>query len=265
MLEPVKCDNPPVVEVVCGVMFASSVVQAVHIGAFWDRIRSEFPTVEEAPPLSAIVEEPSQSVAEFESWATLPPARRAWLLNRDGSNLIQIQADRFLFNWKHTLGTKNYPSYQVVITEFERRLQSFMDFMRDIGGVSLIFRQFEMTYVNHINKEYGLDQQEETSILVDHTRQSRTRFLPQPENFNFSSSYLLPEGAGRLHVTAQSMNSPLDDTRLVRLDMTARGMASDASDESRRKWFDTAHHWITHGFVDITSPTVQREIWKRTT
>lgn len=265
MLEPVKCDNPPVVEVVCGVMFANSVVQAAHIGAFWDRIRSEFPTVEEVPPLSAIIEEQGQSNAEFEAWALLPPARRAWLLNADGSNLIQIQADRFLFNWKHILGTKNYPSYQVVITEFERHLQAFMLFMRDVGGVDLIFRQFEMTYVNHINKEYGLDLSDETSILVDHASKSGARFLPPPENFNFSASYPLPEGAGRLHVIAQTMNRPQDDNRLIRLDMVARGMAPDASDEARLRWFDTAHTWITHGFADVTSPAVQHEIWKRTT
>jgi uncharacterized protein (TIGR04255 family) len=246
-------------------MFANSAVQAAHIGAFWDRIRTEFPKVEEALPLSPIVEEQGQSVAESESWSTLPPARRAWLLNPDGSNIIQIQADRFLFNWKHTLGAKNYPSYQIVIEEFERHLRAFLAFMRDVGGVHLTFRQFEMTYVNHINKEYGLDLQDETSILVDHVRKSGARFLPAPENFNFSVSYPLPEGIGRLHVIAQSMNSPQDDGRLIRLDMVARGMAADASDDARRKWFDTAHIWITHGFADVTSPTVQHEIWKRTT
>jgi uncharacterized protein (TIGR04255 family) len=262
MSKPVNFDNPPVVEVVCGVMFATSAIQAAHIGAFWERIRSEFPKVEEAPPLSAIVEQKGQAVAEFQ-WSSLPPARRVWLFSADGSNLIQIQPDRFLFNWKHTLGTKNYPSYEVVIEEFERILQSFIQFMAEVAGIQLVFRQFEMTYVNHINKEYGLDSDAESSLLIDHIRQPGARFLPEPENFNFTTSYLLPEGAGRLHVIAQSMNSPESD-RLIRLDMVARGMASDGTDSARRKWFETAHTWITHAFADVTAPTVQDKYWKRT-
>lgn len=267
MRTPVKYDNPPVVEVVCGVMFSESAIQAAHIGSFWNSIREEFPKVEEAAPLSPIVEDQGPGLV-FE-WTMLPPARRVWLFNKDGSHLLQIQSDRFLFNWKHTLGAKVYPSYQVVIAEFEKYLLSFISYMRDKCGVALTYRQFEMTYVNHINKDNGLARQGESAVLVDHVcRDSSNRFLKEAENFNLSKSFLLPNGAGRLHVVAQTSGSNASNDRLLRLDLVARGIPPDIGEgdvETKRKqWFDLAHEWITHGFTDITCPDVQKNVWKKT-
>jgi uncharacterized protein (TIGR04255 family) len=98
MRAPVKFDRPPVVEVACGVLFAGqSPIKTVHIGEFWHRIKDEFPRFEDALPLMPMVEGTDVSLEDF-GWSSLPPLRRAWLLNEDGSNLIQVQQDRFLFN-----------------------------------------------------------------------------------------------------------------------------------------------------------------------
>jgi uncharacterized protein (TIGR04255 family) len=268
MSTPVKYDNPPVVEVVCGVMFSGTPVQTVHIGAYWDRVRAEFPKVEDAAPLSPVVEEDGQPVALFE-WSTLPPARRAWLYNADGSHLLQIQEDRFLFNWKHTLGANGYPSYKFVFAEFEKHLQAFVNFMRNECGRDLTYRQFEMTYVNHITKENGLTPGAESALLIDHVVQGGARFLPEVENFNFSKSYRLPNGSGRLHIVAQTASRAPGNERMVRLDLVARGIPANFGetndgDLARKKWFDVAHEWITHGFADVTSLDIQKNIWKRT-
>jgi uncharacterized protein (TIGR04255 family) len=268
MSTPVKYDSPPVVEVVCGVMFSGTPVQTMHIGAYWDRIRTEFPKVEDAAPLSPIVEEDGQPMT-FIEWSTLPPARRAWLYNADGSHLLQIQADRFLFNWKHTLGATGYPSYNVVFAEFEKHLQAFIDFMRNDCGKELTYRQFEMTYVNHITQANGLTPGAECAVLVDHMRQGGARFLPEIENFNFSQCYKLPNGNGRLHVLAQTAIKAPGGDRMMRLDLVARGIPKNLGEVSdgdiaRKEWFDLAHEWITHGFADITSLDIQKNIWKRT-
>jgi uncharacterized protein (TIGR04255 family) len=263
-----KYDNPPVVEVVCGVMFSGTPVQTAHIGAYWDRIRAEFPKVEDAAPLSPIVEEDGQPVTFFE-WTTLPPARRAWLYNTDGSHLLQIQEDRFLFNWKHTQGVTAYPSFKIVVAEFEKHLHGFNVFMRDVCGINLTYRQFEMTYVNHITKNNGLTDGTATALFVDHVRSGGVRFLREVENFNFSQCYKLPDGNGRLHVVAQTASNAPDGDRIVRLDLVARGIPKDFADTkdadaARRAWFSLAHEWITRGFADFTSLEIQTNIWKRT-
>lgn len=44
---PVKFDRPPVVEVVCGILFSTErLFRTAHVGLFWDKVRSEFPRIE---------------------------------------------------------------------------------------------------------------------------------------------------------------------------------------------------------------------------
>lgn len=265
MRTPVKFDRPPVVEVACGVLFASQQpIQTAHIGAFWDRVRTEFPRVEDAPPFATIVEEQGNAITEFE-WSPLPPLRRAWLISNDGCHIIQIQQDRFLFNWKRNLEEDKYPSYNVVIGEFEKYLSHFLKFLDESGIGQPAYRQFDITYVNHITTANGLERVGVNNLLVDHIRSEKaTRFLPEPEGFNWATSYPLPQDAGRLHIAAQSAVNTLNNEKIVRLDLIARGIPSDATEAGRRPWFDMAHEWITHGFADVTSDVLQNDNWKRT-
>jgi len=132
----VKFSNPPVVEVACSVLFKTlPSFRAAHVGLFWQGIREAFPRLEEAPPIPPILEgAPNlQPQVQFEL-AHIPPMRRSWLLNNDGSNLIQIQQDRFIFNWKKVGDADRYPSYSVVIKEFEKHLSEFQTFSSYSGG-----------------------------------------------------------------------------------------------------------------------------------
>jgi len=265
MRTPVKFDRPPVVEVACGVLFANKTpIQTAHVGAFWARVKSTFPRVEDAPPLPTILEEQGNAITEIE-WNVLPPLRRAWLVSGDGRHLIQIQQDRFLFNWKRSLDEDLYPSYDTVIKEFEKHLSSFLSFLDDVGVGRPSYRQFELTYVNHITAKNGLESVSLNDLFVDHKISSSSqRFLPQPEGFNWATSYPLPDDAGRLHIVAQSAVNTSTEEKIIRLDLVARGIPSDASEAGRRPWFDMAHEWITHGFADVTSSVLHNEIWKRT-
>lgn len=265
MRASVKFDSPPVVEVACGVLFASpGPIETVHIGAFWDRVKTQFPSVSDAPPLAPLVEQDGNAVAEYE-WMDLPPLRRTWMVSENGCNLIQVQQDRFLFNWKRTLDQDVYPSYENVIRDFEKYFEAFMKFLDDVKVSRPVCKQFDLTYVNFIAASNGLDRVDVSNMFVDHIRSdSPERFLPELERFSWSTSYPLPEGTGRLHVVAQSAVNSATSEKIVRLDMIARGIPTTQSDGSMRAWFDTAHEWITHGFADATSPILQKEIWKRT-
>jgi uncharacterized protein (TIGR04255 family) len=264
MRAPVKFDRPPVVEVACGVLFATQdTLKTAHIGKYWERVKAEFPHVEDALPLPTIVEQQVDAVAEFE-WSTLPPLRRTWLTSDDGAHLIQIQGDRFLLNWKRTLNQTGYPSYTDVIKRFDRHLADFISFLKELRIEPPAYRQFELMYVNHITVENGLKEVGMENMLVDHVRAtSRERFLPEPDGFNWATSYRLPHNTGRLHIAAQSAVKTSNRERIVRLDLTARGISTDPSEAGRRPWFDTAHEWITHGFADVTS-NVLHTTWGRT-
>lgn len=193
----------------------------------------------------------------------LPPLRRSWFISNDGRHLLQVQEDRFLFNWKRASDTDAYPSYKRVIEGFTAKLDLFLEFLaeQDLGDVT--FRQYEMTYVNHLGLAGEFDMRKPAAILIDHRRaETADRFLPEPEAVSWTDSYLLPDGAGRLHVVAKTARTP-DRRLVVRLDLTARGLPHDLGREGRAAWFRLAHDWITHGFADVTSPNVQTAIWRR--
>jgi uncharacterized protein (TIGR04255 family) len=263
----VKFDRPPVVEVACGVLFNTrQPFRGAYVGLYWQRIRDAFPRIEEAPPLSPFIE-PSGFTAPGMGVgiALLPPLRRTWLLSEDGRNLIQVQEDRYLFNWKRAAADDKYPSYDEVIELFDQHLAGFLEFLGMAAIGPATYRQFELTYINHIplGPADGGMEVKETRVLVDHAREvGRERFLPEPEAVQWVSVYALPQGNGRLYASARSAHSP-EGRRILQLDMTARGTPENASEANRRQWFDLAHDWITHGFADITAPDVQERVWRR--
>lgn len=262
-----KFSRPPVYEVACGVLFSSTVpVTTAHIGAYWQQVRDAFPHVEDAPPIQSVVEQPGVGSVPLFEFSNLPPLRRAWLFSADRRNLIQLQEDRFLFNWKRSSDGDTYPSYAVVIEQFESHLAGFLAFCREAGIGELAFRQFELTYVNHVSNANGLEKTGLEGLLVDHIRSAVPgRFLPEAESASWTTRYLLPQGLGRLHVTTQTaINLPTQE-KVVRIDLTARGVPPDVTNEGRRQWFNVAHEWITHGFADITVPVLHStENWGRT-
>jgi len=264
----VKFDNPPVVEVACSVLFSAvKPLRGIHIGLYAERIRGDFPRIEEVPPLVAMIEPQESGTTGVEiayAVGPLPPLRRTWLISEDGRNLIQVQEDRFIFNWKKAAADDKYPSYDEVIERFDTQFSRFHAFFadRDIGP--LVYRQLELTYVNHIPlglAEIGVS---ESRILVDHVRDTaRRRFLGEPIGVNWVSIYELSNRQGRLYMTAQSARAP-NGRRILSLDMTARGIPADTSKASRRAWFDLAHTWITQGFADVTVDDIQKQVWRRT-
>lgn len=264
--KPVKFDHPPVMEVICGVLFKElPKLRLPHLGVFWSTVRDAFPQPDEKPPLAPVIESfpPVLGAPQTMEWIDLPTPR-IWLLSADGRQLIQLQKDRFLYNWKREASDDgNYPSFDTIIAEFENWFSKFSDFVREQQLGDIEARQFELTYVNHITQANGLKAVDQSRAFVDMLRSSEAgdRFLPVPETINWRTTYPMPRDQGRLHVSA--FTGFIGQSPILRLDMTARGISVERSDASRREWFALGHEWITQGFVDATSPELHK-IWKRT-
>lgn len=260
---PVQFESPPVAEVACGVMFSPN-IKTVHIGLLWQRFQNEFPRIEEAVPIPRVIEGPANALEQqIElNFSALPELRRTWFLNQSGGALIQVQEDRFLFNWKRVEGTDSYPSYHQVIAQFEKHFSTFCAFFREANLGALQLRQFELTYINIIGEHNGLGSVGFDAALRDHVRSPGERFLPEPEARNWTTNYLLPNNLGRLHVSAQNATMIASKEKVMRLELVARGRPTETDEKSRRAWFDVAHEWITHGFTDVTVPALHKS-WGR--
>src|SRR5260370_42014704 len=122
-------DNPPVVETVLSAQFERlTALRTVHLGLFWQPGRSEFPNVEEHPALAAIFEQAGEPVTQAVQLRFQPPETlpfpRLWLLNQRGSELMQIQNDRFMKNWRKADPNPEYPHKTPVRKpSFERACQ----------------------------------------------------------------------------------------------------------------------------------------------
>src|SRR6266566_564057 len=59
----------------------------------------------------------------------VPPAPRLWFLNESGTELIQVQEDRFIHNWRKTDSGQQYPRYEYIRGRFNSELQLFSSFL----------------------------------------------------------------------------------------------------------------------------------------
>jgi uncharacterized protein (TIGR04255 family) len=93
---------PPIVEVVCGFSFpAIQGLDPVMIGQFWAAKRGAFPKRELHPPILD-----RQGFAFLEGVGPI----RVWLVSENDEYLMQIQPDRFYFNWRK--GSGEYPRFK---------------------------------------------------------------------------------------------------------------------------------------------------------
>jgi uncharacterized protein (TIGR04255 family) len=267
MADKISFENPPVIEVACGAVFtALEGFSMPYFGEFWNELKEDFPIAREVAPLGQQIERFGEDHTIELELTNRPPLPRIWFISGDEQSLIQIQRDRFHYNWKRPDHSVPYPTFENVYPTFEKYFHAFENFIqkRELGEIQL--RQFELTYLNHIDAEMGLPEiGGGGGVLIDHELAHPTdRFLPIPASYKWETAYDMPDKRGRLYVKADSAIKSTDRSKVLRLDLTVRGVSKEKSHEARKDWFAEAHDWIVYGFADITNPTTQNEIWKRT-
>ncbi len=259
-------DNPPVAEVVAGISFAPLTKLLVpHVGRYWDKFKSQFPNCNEVAPLPVRIEhfdKPPELIREAGDHQ-LP---RVWFISSDDNEIVQLQRDKLLYNWRKIRDEDDYPRYQKVMQSFYSKLSDFKDFIRelDLGEVSPI--QYEMTYVNHILIGEGWDSMSDIgNVFPDYSwEKSSDRFLSLGrEGINWRDTYELPERHGRLSTTIRNGYRSADNTPTLHFELTVRGFPATSSEDDMQAWFDLAREWIVHGFTDLTGPGIQKSIWGR--
>jgi uncharacterized protein (TIGR04255 family) len=259
-------ENPPVTEVVCGVLFKSlDRFFLPYLGLLWERFKAEYPECQEVDALLPRIElfqNGQETVNLVQGFVPLP---RVWFVHKNGDKVIQVQRDRFLHNWRKRGKEDEYPRYHKIIDLFRECYTLFKTFIADNNIGEITPAQYEMTYVNHIfQSDEWQTLKEIGKILPDfvwHDRQER--FLSFAESLNWHTTFVLPKKLGRLHVTIRNGLRHDDSRPLLLLDLTVRGMAPNNSPEEMWLWFDVAHEWIVRSFADLTGEELQQKVWKR--
>ena len=263
-----RFDRPPVIETSFSIDFAKiERWQIPYFGLYWSTIRDRYPKLNVQ---SAI---PSQ-IEDFDNY--LSPSTpftvdldehapvRCWFYNENETQLVQIQRDRFIFNWKRGLSNEVYPHYENMRPTVRSEWQGLREFVLQHQLGTLQARQCEVNYINHIEKGVGWDDYSQIDQVFPgwftHTKSSTDFF---PEVIDISLRYVVPHIKARLYVRAQSAIRNVDHKEVIQLSLTMRGKPESPDTDVIFNWFDDAQEYVAQTFLKLTSESVHALWGKR--
>jgi uncharacterized protein (TIGR04255 family) len=228
----------PLTEVVFGVEFNALDFSSVHFGLYWEAIRERFPNKPlDRPP-----------IGEVELFNILPTLRRVWFESEDKKQLIQLQSNRFHYNWRRQSPDEKYPHYDDIYPKFIEEWNKFQNWWISTEDVPLQPTRYELTYLNQIDERLGW-QNEEDYPKIFSIIGSPWGELPLNANaFSLNLGFALPEKQGSLTVRANQGINPKENSSVVILNLTA---SHDGTGVAIDHWFEVAHRSIVDMFISL--------------
>lgn len=247
----ISFDDPPIKEVALGRTFLPREDFLIpYYGAFWAELREKFPKAEHAAPIMDNLDVLSE--ASF-----LP---RVWLISDDSNTLVQLQQNRYHYNWRQTELSKSYPRFPAIQRGCLDIWSKFELFVLQMTGQPLQPLNAELTYTNFIEipgSSSAFDIAEQT--LRDSTWATQNRFLGSPKAFAHNYTFNLPNSKSTLHVAAVAARRKDGTSEVLKFELTVKGKCS--SDESFESWSTEAHDFLVQAFKDLTKPAMHKH-WR---
>jgi uncharacterized protein (TIGR04255 family) len=265
---------PPVVEVAISLQFKPlDLLRTPHLGLLWEGFRREgYSRIEDHGELEPTYEEfgtkPAPRVGvRIQTFDDAPPLPRVWFLNEAQNELIQVQRDRLIVNWRQGAQATKYPRYVNIIKRFRSSLAILTQFAVAEKLGSIAPTQCEVTYVNHMPSGLGWSTHAELDqVVTTWGNRYSDDYLDIPEDVGFTIRYKMNDQQGnplgRLHVAFQSAYRTTDGLPIFVMNMTARGKPAPADLDGVFRLFDREHEWIVRGFASITT-THMHDLWRR--
>jgi uncharacterized protein (TIGR04255 family) len=184
---------------------------------------------------------------------------RIWFEENGKPDLLQIQRDRILHNWRGTDGGEEYPHYELICANFADEVATFQDFLRaeDLG--ELRPNQCEVTYINIVELPDGDNTHcalESITPLWNDRYDDFARLGVTAENvhaglrFIFSDQEGKPQG--RLYIQFQPAFRVKDKLPVWRIELTARGKPLTESVDAAFDLLDLERRLIVQVFDRMT-------------
>ena len=254
--QSIQYENPPINEIVCGVLFDSiKRLQTGHFGVLWQKFRPEFARLEEQPPIPPISEDDLNSGTAF-------PPQRVWFVHKDDNQVIQMQFNRFLHNWRKRRPDDVYPGYETVIENFEKYLSCFRDFLEDEGLGDFMPKRYELTYIDHILVNEGWETLNNLEKVFPNFVSLKELYMLSADirEINWMTAFGLPNDYGQLQLSIRNAQRIPDGRPLLNIEFSAVG---NPLHRPIRDWFDFAHEAILRLFSNLISDEIQEQFWRR--
>ena len=252
----IKFKNPPIDEIVCGVRFdAIKSLQSGHFGVLWQKFRPDFPKIEDQNLVVSLSKEDLENPDRL-------PLPRVWFIHRDENELIQVQRNCFLHNWRKRQPDDKYPGYEKIVENFENYLSRFQEFLIEESLGHLVPKQYELTYIDFIPKGQGwespVDLEKIYPNLLSLTKQGM--LLNNIKGINWQIILDLPNGLGEVVISIRNAQRVSNKQELIHMEFKA---VSNQAYQPMRGWFDDAHNAIMNLFCNLISDEIQKEYWGR--
>jgi uncharacterized protein (TIGR04255 family) len=267
-------EQPPVVEVAISLQFKPlELLRSAHFGLLWEHFRAEGLTlIEDHGELQPVFEQfgaegvPRVGV-RIQTFDDAPPLPRVWFLNAAKDELVQIQRDRVIVNWRQGAQSEPYPRYRSIIRRFRSALGVLTAFAASQKLGAVVPTQCEITYINHIPAGEGWSVHSDVGrVITPWENRFSDSYLTQPEDVSFTARFLMVDEnsvpLGRLHASVEPAYRTEDKRPILVANLTARGAPASSGIEDVFKLFDRQHEWIVRGFAGITTKHMH-QVWRR--
>ncbi|MXW94837.1 MAG: TIGR04255 family protein [Acidimicrobiaceae bacterium] len=264
-------ERPPVVEVALAIEFDQAIgFRALDLGNLAAAWADSLPVADERPPLPRmewldddLVDDLLDALFDDEE-RVAPP--RLWLQSSAGDQVVQIQRDRIVVNWRKE-GSGDYPRYEIVRDRLQDAWRRLIQVCDDLNQDAPEPNLCEIQYINNIGIDEGWKSPQDTEKLITSWQGvDDNSYIPSKHLCQFSLHCHFPDDReGWLNIDGWTTSAPTDDDadamRMV-LNLTSRGHALSNDLDSALDFFDMAHVWIIRGFTAITSPEAH-DTWGR--
>ncbi|MDX2702167.1 TIGR04255 family protein [Streptomyces sp. PA03-6a] len=255
-------ERPPVIEVACGVQFrAVQGLRGVALAPLYNQWREQFPTVQEQPPLPPVVEPNAAGGPAIQLFFGNGQDVRLWFIDPSGHDLVQLQQDRLIVNWREGEPRGEYPRFASVRKNLADRLADLSDFLDRDGLGKLEITHAEVSYINAIEATGG------SLGTLDGVVRGWPTFpghhLGQPVGARAAFDFPVPGlgPAGHLAV-ALGPGGRLNGEVAVFMTMTAQGRTDGTSIDAALAFIDDAHEHVVRSFAELTTEA-QHAQWGR--
>jgi uncharacterized protein (TIGR04255 family) len=257
--------KPPVSEVALGVQFPS-ILNPVHLGLYYQKVKARFPKIQMQPPVLPVFETFGTSGSPGPQFAfTHGMQPRMWFLSDDDNFLIQLQSDRLLVNWRSGAQGAPYPHFDAVQAVFTNALDELESVAHD-EKISIDVNQCEVVYINPIlTATTGVPLSEPQRIFRVCSAERGSEWQEPLEQISCNARYQLKDQTGtpygRLTVTLAS-GATADQSPAFQLELTARGFPQGTGRDGITAFHKQGHLAIVRCFAAITTPEMHK-LWER--
>lgn len=257
MSQSLTFESPPVREISLGVSFESlKALRSPHFGLFWSKLRSDFPVVEDKPPVFT-----TQGIQVLPDDSVLLP--RVWLVHKSQNIILQLQHDRFWFNWRRMQPSDKYPGFEIVLGHFAQWYSAFVDFITSENVGSVTANGAELVYMNHILVGDGWNTHAEIGKVFPGVAWN---FHNEPLNDASGLAAVLTFDRPQFNVRAEMKSGKEkegEQRQLLLLELRARSKVEIKDIEAAMQWFSEAHSMLGSLFVGLTSDEVRANVWRQ--